>query len=137
GNQRVFSAVTTTRTKRRPEFHIGAPGREVRMMRTIFDTKALYASLTDEQREQICTAAIDREIMSHGRDVIQTGQLSEFTAVEELCERMLRAAVTAAFDPSQFTAAAFPLPSCAASRRRPVAPTRSEPHSHDRATDAA
>ena len=85
------------------------------MTRPIFDTAALWASLSPDQQRAIGVAAIDREITLHGRDHIDDRDRGgEFEELDAQADDGLYEAVEAVLDLEEIDADQFPLPSFAA-----------------------
>lgn len=86
------------------------------MTRPIHDTQALWTRLSPDQQQAIGVAAIDREIVIHGRDEIDDPMLAgAYSALEDEAEDRLIAAVGDAIQMEVFEAEDFPLPSFASS----------------------
>jgi hypothetical protein len=84
------------------------------MSRPVFDTAALWATLTPDQQRAIGVAAIDREIVIHGRDEIEGPEVGDFSPFDHQAEDEVIAAVTAVLDLEAIDADLFPLPSFSA-----------------------
>ena len=83
------------------------------MARPIFDTATLWARLTADQQLAIGVAAIDREIVIHGRDEIDGPNRGDFDALDDQAEDTILSAVLAAIDLAAIEADQYPLPSFA------------------------
>lgn len=81
------------------------------MSRPVFDTGALWASLSPEKQRAIGIAAIDREIVVHGRLEIEGPDEDDFSEIDDQAEDLLIAAVEEAIDLSAIEENRYPLPS--------------------------
>ncbi len=84
------------------------------MKRPIFDSSALWDSLTPEQQRSIGIAAIDREIVAHGREFVDVPGISdEFGQLENQVDGALWLAVGGVLGLDFVSEDDFPLPGCA------------------------
>lgn len=84
------------------------------MRRPIFNSSALWDSLTPEQQRAIGIAAIDREIVAHGREFVDVpGLIDVFSGYENQVDGALWLAVGAVLDLDFVSEDDYPLPGCA------------------------